>query len=421
MDTLSDDPATLNNDGVDLAAKGYADMAITHYRRAITLLPGEAIFYANLANAFLSRGDWDDAISAYERAISLGTDIREANRCIGLAWAYKGNLDLALRHLDISGDEVSKGIVLLAYGELKAGWPYFEGRLVKSKLHRDTPPPYWNGESLKGKIIYVWPEHNTLDDVLFAGMLPDLVSQAGFAIIECRPSTKTLFQRSFPKALIVARPQDQTPLSISDRCHYQIPLMSLGRFFRPDFQSFPRHSGYLQADPKSIETLRNKYTTLARGRRIIGLQWRGKHDRLSQNKSATLTDWQPIIQTPGLFFVNLETQNYEHELNRVAAELGVTIYSDDNIELPVLDNYFSHIASMDLVISTSGTATHAAGSQNIPCWLILPRGPAAFWYWHHEREDSPWYPSVKIFRQTTFGQNWWEGPVKNAAAFLQFR
>jgi hypothetical protein len=161
---------------------------------------------------------------------------------------------------------------------------------------------------------------------------------------------------------------------------------------------------------------------MAGGRRIVGLSWRSKNESIGRAKSADLKEWGPVLQTAGVWFINLQYGDVTEDLAEAKKCLGVDVFNDPEIDSSGdLDDFFAQVAALDLVISTSNTTVHVAGSLNVPTWLLLPRGGAALWYWFLKRSDSPWYPSVRIYRQAgprTVDVAWWVDPVMRAGADL---
>jgi hypothetical protein len=304
---------------------------------------------------------------------------------------------------------VARTIALLTTGRLAEGWPRYNERLFtdKTKIHRRSePPPYWKGEDLTGKTIYVWPEQGLGDQIIYGTMLPDLIARAGRVYFESKSRLEQVFRRSLPGALVLSNDSEETKTAVT-AADYQIPLGSLGVYFRRRFEDFPRRAEYLKPDPEKVARFRARYEQLASGRRIVGLSWKSKKPRGGAGKSTRLMEWEPLLRTPDVLFVNLQYGDCSAELAEVKAKLGVEVFADMDVDpMGEMDNFFAQVAALDLVISTSNTTVHVAGSINVPCWVLLPRGAGALWYWFTEREDSPWYPSLRLFRPEGIGSGW---------------
>jgi hypothetical protein len=202
----------------------------------------------------------------------------------------------------------------------------------------------------------------------------------------------------------------------ADAVDYQISIASLGQHLRASFENFPKHAGYLRADPARAAALRARYHTSSGP--VIGVSWRSKNVRFGENKSMTLADLAPILRTPGATFVNLQYGDCAADLAAVKATLGVDVIHDAEIDpLKDMDAFFAQVAAMDAVISTSNTTVHVAGSLNVPTWVLLPLAKGALWYWFATRPDSPWYPSVRLIREKRLDPSrpWWRDGVAQAA------
>jgi hypothetical protein len=258
----------------------------------------------------------------------------------------------------------------------------------------------WDGSPLAGKSIFLWREQGVGDEILYGGMIPDLVAARARVVLECDPRLVPLFARSFPSVEVVAQTIPPDPRTESRAVDFQAPVATLGRWLRADFSGFPRHADYLKPDPALAASLRGKYRALAGGRTVIGISW---HSRLSPalaEKGTQLADWKEILANPGAFFVNLQYGDCARDIEAARVATGVTVYADPEIDaMKDLDAFAAQVNAMDLVVSTSNTTVHFAGAQNVPCWTLLPSGPGALWYWFTGREDSPWYPAMRLLRR----------------------
>jgi hypothetical protein len=235
--------------------------------------------------------------------------------------------------------------------------------------------------------------------------------------IQCSARLAPIFARAFPSAKVEDR---ETPHDVSD-CDYQTGVGSLGRYFRSELVNFPREAGYLKADARKVEELRSKYVERARGRKIVGISWRSKNDTLGPDKNTTLEQMCSILQTPGVMFVNLQYGDCTAELANARERWNVDIFEDPAVDsLKDMDAFFAQVAAMDLVITTSNTSAHVAGSLNVPVWVLLPHAKGTLWYWFVGRPDSPWYPSARLIRAPKFdpGRQWMEAIAPSVATEL---
>ena len=428
----------LNSENADvqcnlgLALTGFGDHqgALAAYKDYLRIKPGEPRAHAAVGNAHLALGDVDAAVNAWEDALAIDPCYTQAHVGIAEALSVKGwssgSRVLLENALAIAPNDpnVQKrlGLLLVQLGDLARGWALQDkGRFLTEKervIRRPEPPPYWTGEELTGKRILIWTEQGPGDEILHASMIPDLVTRGGVCTIECSKRLVPVFARSFPGVPVFGYKTSKIAVTSASDFDYQIAVASLGCFFRGDFSAFPRHHGYLRADADKTARFRKTYEQRANGRRIVGLSWRSAGRQ--RVKSTDLLNFAPILKTPGVWFVNLQYGDCREDLATVREKLGVEIFNDDSVDsLKDLDTFFAQVAAMDLVISSSNTTVHVAGAQDIPVWMLLHHGRGAPYYWFVGREDSPWYPSARIFRSLTADMEAWEiEPTQRIAATL---
>jgi Flp pilus assembly protein TadD len=459
--------AAYTNLGMVYRALGRPSDAVLSSRKAIELNPSAEAFL-NLGHAFRDLNDLESAASAYANYLRLKPADGTAHAIMGDTQRLLGRPDAAMHsyesaltydpthlnaHINIAGimmekgwyhaaavvfqvaqsiapedPEVQKrlGAALLHIGQLAEGWEWIDKKRFECTtelvLPRPVPPPYWQGEDLSGKSIVVWTDQGVGDEILHGSIFADVIQRAKRCVIECSRRLVPIFARSFPGIDVRGYEASNIPAAPREVFDYQIPASSLGRYLRTDFAKFPAHRGYLKADPAKVLKLRQRYEAQARGRRIVGVAWKSTNEAIGDAKSARLKSFGPILEVPGVMFVNLQYGDCTKELVAVESELGVDVYQDPEIDpLANLDDFFAQIAAMDLVVSSSNSTVHAAGSLNVPTWVLLPLGKGLLWYWFLRREDSPWYPSVRLIRagKVDLSQPWEIEPVARAAARLK--
>jgi hypothetical protein len=197
---------------------------------------------------------------------------------------------------------------------------------------------------------------------------------------------------------------------------YQAPIGGLCRWLRPNLASFPSRAGYLKADSTQVDLLRDRYRNQLGGRPLVGISWRGGTGANVQLRSIPLAAWAPILAQSTFGFVNLQYGDCRADLEAVRRDLGVEILHDETVDpLKNLDDFAAQTAAMDLVISIDNSTVHMAGALNMPAWVLLPTVPD--WRWMLGRSDSPWYPSVRLFRQAMAGE--WAPVIERVAEELK--
>jgi tetratricopeptide (TPR) repeat protein len=396
--------------------------AIAAYRRSLEHRPDNPDALLALGAAYQSSGDLDAALRSYDETLSLRPESIDALMNAAAALREKGHFHSAYavveRAVALAPEKADNRLTLasaqLQLGDFANGWVNLDARYAASAetlVRRPPPPPHWDGEDLSEKHLLITTEQGPGDEILYASMFAEMTGRARRCTILCSPRMVPVFARSFPAAHVTA---DQS-FTAAD---FQISAPSLGRFLRPNFDAFPRHPGYLTADRERVKALRQRYREP--GRRVVGLAWRSAGVLVSAAKTIPLPALRPILMTPDTTFVSLQYGDCRSDLAAAEAACGTTIITDPEIDpLKDMDGHMAQVAAMDVVITISNTTAHAAASQGIPTWIMLPASKGVLWYWFLKRADSPWYPSARLFRQDAGGAGpWWTGPIAAAAAAL---
>ena len=163
--------------------------------------------------------------------------------------------------------------------------------------------------------------------------------------------------------------------------------------------------------------MRAAYTANDPDKTIIGIAWHSANPTAAAQKSTSLLEWGPLLQTPGAIFVSLQYGNHAAEVRAAEAAFGCRIVTDKTVDsLKDIDAFAAQVAAMDHVVSVSNTTVHVAGGLGVPTSVLLPKAFGKIWYWFLERSDSPWYPSLTLHRQTRAGA--WNDIIAAAARTL---
>jgi tetratricopeptide (TPR) repeat protein len=345
------------------------DEAVGHYRMAATAEPNSAKAHFNIGSALESLGRYEEAMQSYERALSIDPQLEFA------LWA---TLNLPLSH-----------------GDFSTGWPNFERYRTAGHIKSGPNPSYprWDGVRFQGTLL-VWGDQALGEQIIFASMVPELREYADRVIVQVEPRLVSLFARSFPYAEVIP-----FGAAYPEPIDFQEPLSSLGRFLRPTWESFPKHEhGYLVADEKRSARLRRHLK--ADGRTVVGLSWRSKNVRFGVSKTIPLRDFEPLLRAPGLRFVDLQYGDTREERDSIKREFGVEVLGLEEIDnTNDVDGLAALMGACDVVVSVSNTNAHLAGALGRPTIVLLRYGFGRFWHWFRNRDDSPWYPRVRILSQ----------------------
>jgi Tfp pilus assembly protein PilF len=363
-----------SNLGNVLQSQGKLTEAGACYQRALVLKPGLAEVHLNLGNIFKALGELDSSRACYERALVLKPGLAEAAVAVSMA--------------------------LLLKGEFSFGWQNFERRWETKDYDtpmRAYPWPRWKGERLQAGCLLVWGEQGIGDEIMYAGLVPNAIHTGNRCMLDCDTRLKPLFSRSFPDVEVVTGVVPESPLDIAAH----LPSGSLPELFRRSSAAFgATTSPYLVADPVARGRFRDHY---ADGRKLVGLAWHTKNRKTGRSRSIALPLLTPLLTLSGIRWVSLQYGDHE-ALEEEAAAAGAPILIDRAVDqLSDLDIFAAQIAAMDLVITIDNSTAHLAGALGVPVWVLLPFAPD--WRWLLDREDCPWYPTMRLFRQTELG-NW---------------
>ena len=368
------------------------------------------------ADALRSLGRYTEAVEYYEKGLAVAPEDLNVN-------VQKAALAISLNALgrDDDADQVMEDVLLnsvsddavkwvwsqlcLGRGQFDVGWDLFDSRWTNFLLDAAIAGPRhvrspWGGEPVDGKLL-LWGEQGLGDQILYGSMVPDVVARGHSVILEIDPRLIDLFARSLPGVEFA---------SLSDKPYSgafeaQLPIGSLGQYFRRDWDAFPtRPQGYLLADAGRARQLRARLSP--NGERLIGVSWRSGNLSVGRLKTATLKDFAAILSLPDCRFIDLQYGDTAEERQAIEDELGLKIERLEDIDnTKDLDGLAALMTACDLVVSVSNTNAHLAGALGRPTWVFVPSGHARFWYWFKDKPDSPWYPRARVKPQAS-GQSW---------------
>jgi Flp pilus assembly protein TadD len=361
-----------NNLAVEWVRQGRLDEALSHYHEALRLKPGFAAALSNLGVVYARLGQYADAETAYRQALQLGTRDAETHSNLGL--------------------------LLLTLGRFGEGWPEFEYRWQVMKPRRPPfPQPRWDGSPLAGRTILLHAEQGLGDTLHFIRYAPLVQARGGRVVVECQPSLVRIVATCPGIDELVA---EGSPSPLFD---VQVPLMSLPGIFRTDLSSIPASVPYLRADDRLVQRWRDELASLCGFK--IGIAWQGNPDHpLDRYRSLPLCHFEPLARIPGVQLVSLQRGPGKEQLSEVANRFPVLdVGGRLEAENAGFEETAAVIQNLNLVISADTAVAHLAGALAARVWLALSYVPE--WRWLLERDDSPWYPTLRLFRQKEMG-NW---------------
>ena len=387
--------------------------AAASYRRSLAINPGFVAAHCNLGAALKDAGDYEAAMESYRAALAIEPELAECHYNLGLAQHDVGRLDEAEasyhRALRINPDyadaHFSLALTLLLRGDYSNGWEEYEWRWrqeERARLKRQFAEPQWDGTSLPGKSILLHTEQGDGDTIQLIRYVSLVASFGGKIIVECPPALRGLLSTVPGIDVLIAKGEEIPPFDV------QASLLSLPYIVGTALETIPGDVPYLHADsdlevaPRHIDPERTN----------LGFVWAGspthKKDR---QRSTQLEFFLELASLPGLALHSLQVGDRRNDLRGVAAAEHVTDLGG------CLANYAhtaAMIAHLDLVITVDTSVAHLAGAMAAPVWVLLPYAPD--FRWMLGRSDSPWYPTMKLFRQKTIGD--WRGVFEEVKASL---
>ncbi len=352
-------------------------------------------------------GQSADAQRAYERAARLMPGFPEVHYYLGASLHDQGHLAEALDCYETSlrlrpdypEPHFNRSLIYLTQGRFIEGWQEHRWRAKCKKYPpRTFQQPLWEGEPFANRTLLVFAEQGLGDTMQFVRYLPLMKRRGGKVVLEVQRALVPLLRTSGIEELI-ATASDLPAFDL------QVPLHSLPGIFRTTEENVPNDVPYLTADPKLVEIWRDKLSQF--GGFKIGLAWQGEQAlEYDRSRSIALDQFAPLSATPGVQLFSLQKKAGTEQLALVAGQFTIHNLGE---ELDEVSGAFMDTAAvmknLDLVVTADTSIAHLAGALGVPTWVALPTPPD--WRWLLEREDSPWYPTVRLFRQSTPG-NWAE-------------
>jgi tetratricopeptide (TPR) repeat protein len=359
-----------NNLGIALWKQGKLDDAAAHHERAIALRPDLAEAHSNLANVLKGYGKLDEAVARYQQALALRPDFIEARW--GIATCY------------------------LVAEDYERGWPAYEWRLRVPGIFPQHSLPRWSGEPLEGRSVLLLAEQGLGDTIHFVRYARLLKRRGARVVLTCPAALGRLLANSPDlDELFILGSAEELP-----RCDFYLPLLSAPGAFGTTAATIPCDVPYLAADRELTELWRRELAQTAGGFKI-GIVWQGSRDfGLDRQRSIPLAQFAPLASLPGVRLVSLQKGFGSEQIATVDFPVLDLSGRLDEAAGPFMDTA-AVIRNVDLVVAPDTAIAHLAGALGAPVWLALSR--SSDWRWLVERHDSPWYPTTRLFRQTSSG------------------
>ncbi|CAO3439649.1 tetratricopeptide repeat protein [Azospirillum doebereinerae] len=392
--------AGLTNLGVALRKLDRTGEALAAYRRGLDIAPDDAGLHSNLGSLLNQEGLAEEAMEHFRRAIAAKPDfpdahvnlsvaLRDANRFAESAAAAEEAIRLspesAEAHTNLSH-------ALLLQGDFERGFSEYEWRFKVPEF--PTPPPNvpqppWTGQPLEGRTVFLHDEQGVGDGIQFARYARTLKAMGARVIVECNRQLLRLFQGLDGADLVIGRQSPPPPFDL------HVPMMSVPHRLGTTLDRIPAEVPYLRTEPELTARWRDRLAPVAALR--VGIVWAGSPEhRNDHNRSLPLTALAPLGDVPGVRLFSVQK-------GPGAAQLPQAPMAVEDLGPDIADfaDTAAILANLDLLITVDTSVAHLAGALGRPVWVLLPFSPD--WRWVMGRDDSPWYPTMRLFRQEAPG------------------
>jgi tetratricopeptide (TPR) repeat protein len=372
------------NRGVVQQGLGLFPQALSSLDRAIALEPTDAMAHYNRAMALQDCSRWEEAVTSYDQAIALNPRFADA--------------------------QYNRSLTLLFLGDFERGWPGFEWRwknpqrLAIGAVHSFREPLWLGDAPVAGKRLLLHKEQGLGDTLQFCRYAKSAAALGATVLLEVQPSLANLLANVEGVSQVIPAGDALPPFD------YHCPLMSLPLAFNTTLDSVPASRSYLQNDTAMLERWRARLGERTRPR--IGLAWSGNANQpIEPRRRVPLADWLPHLPPEFDYFCLQKDLRAEDRMARDSSPL-ITSFAAQMLDFP---NTAALIECMDLVVSVDTSVPHLSAALGQRTWVLLSAVPD--WRWLRDRADTPWYPTMKLYRQRAAGE--WGDVLARVAADLR--
>jgi tetratricopeptide (TPR) repeat protein len=412
----SDDLSTLKDRGTALLFADRNEEALASFDRALTLKPDDIYFMYKRGTALANLDRYEDALACFDQALAVDPELVDAldERGNALAALHRAAEAIASfdRALAIKPDTAqahwSRAGALLREGDYEQGWKEYEWRwkLPRFAGPREFRQPQWFGEEpIAGKTILLHAEQGFGDTIHFLRYVPLLAARGATVIVEVQTALTSLASPIEGASRVLGRGEELPSFDL------HCPLLSLPLAFKTRLESIPAQTPYLSAAPERVAAWRERLPKSDKPR--IGVAWAGNPEFVAdRTRSIGLRPLMPLFSMPGVQLIGIQKdlRAGDEEILREHPEL---IHLGN--QLADFCDTAAIMSQLDLIISSDTAVVHLAGALGRPVWILLEFLPE--WRWMLNREDSPWYPSARLFRQSEAGD--WQSVVARVADELR--
>jgi tetratricopeptide (TPR) repeat protein len=398
-----DRPRALHLLGIIAFRKGRATDAVAHIERAIALMPNAALFHRNLCEIYRKLNRHDAALLAGLRAVELDPNDIHAHHNLGVLHYHRLESDEAIQCAeaalrlapDMPGAHFGIAEACLLRGEFERGWQEYEWRFKlgnAAPLMPQTDRPQWDGKPLPaGQMLLLIADQGYGDVIQFCRFIPWAAERCSAIAVACSRELHAAIRQFADVDRILDRWDDKPDFGA------WLPLSGLPRLAGTRLGTIPADIPYLRAEPAKVAEWAARLAALSpQGYRRIGIVWAGRPTHTNDdNRSVTLAAFAPLADLPAISLVSLQKGAAQAQ---IATYWGRAPLINLGPEIADYGDTMAIIKCLDLVVTVDTSVGHLAGAMGKPVWIMLPYAPD--WRWLLDRDDSPWYPSARLFRQS---------------------
>jgi tetratricopeptide (TPR) repeat protein len=397
------------NLGIVFHEKRQLDKALDFFQKTIKLNPNSDDAYYNLGIVYGEKGQFHMAIDSYKKAINIKPTNSNALNNLGIVLQDKGQIDEAIlcfrKALGFKPDDAEAhwniAQALLLSGNFKEGWKEYEWRLKVKDFHSRTfSEPLWDGSDIAGLSILLHAEQGLGDTIQFIRYVPLVAKPDTTIIVSCQKELRSLLQNVKGVSTVVSYGE---PLPQFD---VHCPLLSLPLLFSTTLDNIPAKIPYISADTLLVQKWREKIQP-DKSKVNIGIVWAGNPKFPNDVKRSCSYDiFLPLAGLSNVALYSLQKREVTCQAKNFPMGMQLIDYTGD---IHDFSDTAGLIENLDVVISVDTAVAHLAGALGKPVWTLLPYSPD--WRWMLNRNDSPWYPSMRLFRQPSRGD--WRSVIED--------
>ena len=404
--------------------EGFQQLAEASLKKCIEIAPTYYAGYSNLGNVYLEVGRLGEAEAMHRKAAKLAPFCARTQNNFGALLEELGRYKEAFEYFkkaaslepDYATAVYNLAAMNLKFRNFSDGWQQRESRWTKEKKEPGPRPivtakPLWDGSEVDR--LFVWSEQGVGDEVMFASCFNDLVHACNHLTVACERRLIPIFQRSFGSKIQFV---DRLSEFSDEHFDTHAPMLTATGFVRGSIDAFNSSAnGYLKTDKTIRESLRQTLAEHSKGKKIVGISWLSKNERLGKKRSISPVELVSALPDD-YFLLNLQYGDVSEQLSEIRMKLNRAVATFDNIDnWNDLDLFSNLIAACDKVVSIDNSTVHFAGALGIECHVLLPHSSDWRWGLQDERR-SYWYNSLQLHHQSRLDD--WTNPIKSLVSAL---